>query len=519
MEVCVIEGKSYDSTLVKNLCRAASAEPFILRCGSGLGPCVEKWKDPDFLEKVLPPNERITLHVARIPTMDFFAKNFEYRESSFQGLLDRMRLEQSGVETNCHEFLYYRSLGADPRRDRADFTKSFPRLSTDITLMMPTEERSFSSVFRMSTRGTQLWTHFDTCDNFLHQVVGTKHVTLWPPSSADCLYMVGDKSLASDISLPPRQRFQKLSNAPRYEVTLCPGDVLFIPSLWFHNVRSQSFTIAVNTFFKTESDAFYDPKDLYGNRDLVPCQKALELQQKALKSLNVISSPTVKEFYLRQMKKMVNEALEVYETGNSRSEIGDNNRRSEICEKHTTSEIGDNNGDDNNGSETCHKHTRSEIGDESSCRCTICDSSSKSEIRDRDPFLIQLKRHSSVELRVWEELVEHMHELHRTGSLTAEAKSCQERWKSFLSWKEVGTYQAAVDALSRGDFSELDKARDSLLDTVGERSKEDSVKRKQFLLEVLQQEEGLAKEFQMAMKAWERKVEASLSLIGGLAGR
>lgn len=48
------------------------------------------------------------------------------------------------------------------------------------------------------------------------------------------------------------------------------GDILFIPSLWFHNTLTLNASISVNQFFKslTLDHGLYQKKDLYGNKDL-----------------------------------------------------------------------------------------------------------------------------------------------------------------------------------------------------------------------------------------------------------
>lgn len=50
------------------------------------------------------------------------------------------------------------------------------------------------------------------------------------------------------------------------------GDILFIPSLWFHNITALDFSISVNVFWKNLGPEFYDKKDTYGNRDPIPAQ-------------------------------------------------------------------------------------------------------------------------------------------------------------------------------------------------------------------------------------------------------
>ena len=60
------------------------------------------------------------------------------------------------------EKYYLRSLGVNPRKDVADVHKDFPQLAPDLRIpdLYP-EDRFFSSVFRIASRGVQLWTHYD----------------------------------------------------------------------------------------------------------------------------------------------------------------------------------------------------------------------------------------------------------------------------------------------------------------------------------------------------------------------
>lgn len=60
------------------------------------------------------------------------------------------------------ESYYLRALGDNPRKDIADLETQFPKLAEDITLpYFYPREKFFSSVFRIASKGTQLWTHYD----------------------------------------------------------------------------------------------------------------------------------------------------------------------------------------------------------------------------------------------------------------------------------------------------------------------------------------------------------------------
>ena len=61
-----------------------------------------------------------------------------------------------------NEKYYLRALGDNPRTDIADITKQFPELAEDIHIpQFFSPEKFFSSVFRISSNGIQLWTHYD----------------------------------------------------------------------------------------------------------------------------------------------------------------------------------------------------------------------------------------------------------------------------------------------------------------------------------------------------------------------
>lgn len=94
--------------------------------------------------------------------------------------------------------------------------------------------------------------HFDLTNNLLAQVTGTKRVILIPPSQTRRLahrsHVFSDLCDITDearLTLHPQAR-----DVLRYEVLLSPGDLLFIPIGWWHQVRSDSFsTMLTHTNF------------------------------------------------------------------------------------------------------------------------------------------------------------------------------------------------------------------------------------------------------------------------------
>ncbi|KAK3235112.1 hypothetical protein CYMTET_54679 [Cymbomonas tetramitiformis] len=130
-------------------------------------------------------------------------------------------------------------------------------------------------------------------------MVGTKRVVLFPPSEEERLYVQGSSSAATNIDDVDLERFPKLAGARRVHCTLHPGDVLYIPPLWFHNVQSDDFSISINYFWRDLPPHLYQPKDLYGNRDPAPAEHAATALTEVTKQLNLLPND-YKQFYLRR---------------------------------------------------------------------------------------------------------------------------------------------------------------------------------------------------------------------------
>ena len=145
-------------------------------------------------------------------------------------------------------------------------------------------------------------------DNLLVQVVGKKSVTLFPPSDALYLYLTGDKSCVLDIQTPDLNTFPLFSQASPYEAELRPGEVLFIPALWFHNVTALEFGVAVNIFWRHLGAEFYDGKDTYGNKDPPQVQRALQVVERAAKMLSELPE-AYREFYGLRLQRHLEDKL------------------------------------------------------------------------------------------------------------------------------------------------------------------------------------------------------------------
>jgi hypothetical protein len=106
----------------------------------------------------------------------------------------------------------------------------------------------------MSTRGSVTPLHYDLENGLLAQVIGEKHVVLFPPDEHDRLYFRGsvfpgannfDRQSRVDVHHPDAARFPAFAGATAHEHVLRPGEMLFLPSNWAHEVETLSTSVSV----------------------------------------------------------------------------------------------------------------------------------------------------------------------------------------------------------------------------------------------------------------------------------
>jgi len=110
--------------------------------------------------------------------------------------------------------------------------------------------------------GTLTSLHHDLTNNLIAQVVGRKRVKLLPAAEAGKLYNHRHVfSEVPDLEAPDLdlRRFPLLRKARIYDVTLAPGEVLFVPVAWWHQVRSLDFSVTLTfTNFHWRNDMAQD---------------------------------------------------------------------------------------------------------------------------------------------------------------------------------------------------------------------------------------------------------------------
>jgi len=125
-------------------------------------------------------------------------------------------------------------------------------------------------------------THKDPYENMYCVVRGHKDITLFPPHDFPWLkyekckpakYVFDEKQdkfsvnevcdqpevpwIAVDPLRPDLDRFPEYRNATPLKLRLCAGDVLYLPSLWFHHISQSQGCVAVNFWYDMQFDGKY----------------------------------------------------------------------------------------------------------------------------------------------------------------------------------------------------------------------------------------------------------------------
>ena len=111
--------------------------------------------------------------------------------------------------------------------------------------------------------------HFDNTENIACVVGGRRRFTMFPPEQIGNLYPgpldltpAGQPISLVDVRNPDLNRFPRFAEALRAAeiAELSPGDAVYIPALWWHNVEAlEDFNVLVNYWWRDVPDYFDSP--------------------------------------------------------------------------------------------------------------------------------------------------------------------------------------------------------------------------------------------------------------------
>ena len=141
-----------------------------------------------------------------------------------------------------------------------------------------------------AAEGARSILHFDQYDNLFVQIKGSKTFRIYDPQQTPALYPYPihhplDTRSQVDLERPDHAAFPRLATATGVTITLRPGQLLFLPAYWWHEVLTdpidadsrsgQPLTVSVNFWFAATA------RLLSPTRPLVPsmhCELARQLE-------------------------------------------------------------------------------------------------------------------------------------------------------------------------------------------------------------------------------------------------
>jgi hypothetical protein len=193
-------------------------------------------------------------HKGESPALEsgFWIKHVD-EEMDFRAAID---LITGTKDTNHHYYLWRRSIPDE-----------YPELYADISIpsWIPIEKPRVNLWVGGANHVTTC--HYDLENNFFAQVYGQKHFTIYSPDDTIYLYPhpihTDIANISSvDIDKPDLNSFPGFSQACAIEGVVGAGDLLYLPSRWWHHVKSLENTISVNFWWPANFDQALVPNDL-----------------------------------------------------------------------------------------------------------------------------------------------------------------------------------------------------------------------------------------------------------------
>jgi hypothetical protein len=178
---------------------------------------------------------------------DFSGFNFERKLATVDQLLDLL-LRQRG-----HDKPFSMYAGGIPIR------KHLPALVPNIPVSMLDMKRDTLISLWLGNR-THTATHWDQSSNLACVVAGRRRFTLFPPEQLKNLYvgpldltLAGQPTSMVDIDQPDLETYPRFAEALKaaQRAELGPGDALYIPAMWWHDVLSlEDFGTLINFWWR-----------------------------------------------------------------------------------------------------------------------------------------------------------------------------------------------------------------------------------------------------------------------------
>jgi hypothetical protein len=206
--------------------------PVMIKGGGKNSNAFKKWS-PEYLKSVIGKKAVDVKH----------SKNgvYSYRQGAVTNL--NLSFDEAVTYMNSNNSVYIQ---------QASIVDHYPELIADLDEPPWIEKTDISRItnFWYGGAGCVSPLHYDKSHNFFYQIMGRKELILFSPSDGKFLYPDTQPNFIHisliNLDNPDIIAYPLFKNAQGYRVIVNPGDVLYLPLHWWHQVRSLDLSISVN---------------------------------------------------------------------------------------------------------------------------------------------------------------------------------------------------------------------------------------------------------------------------------
>jgi hypothetical protein len=222
----------------------AQNRPVILTGEMADWPALSRW-NPAYLKSVVGARP-VEFQGGRKLDPDFeISKDAHRKRAPFNAFMDHILRPGAGNDAYLTAY------------NSAQNTESLSALQADLGFLdkfLDPDLAAPNGMLWIGPAGTCTSLHHDLTNNFIAQIVGRKRIKLAPAAEIGKIY--NHKHVFSEIAdldnpAIDLARYPRLAELRLYEVALQPGEILFVPLGWWHQVKSLDFSVTVTyTNFK-----------------------------------------------------------------------------------------------------------------------------------------------------------------------------------------------------------------------------------------------------------------------------
>ena len=178
------------------------------------------------------------------------------------------RLQTGGPGSRSHYLAQYPILEAAPRlRDDILPPEEYMKVPACVPRFLARRMRLEPALW-IGPAGAVTTLHFDSTHNLFVQISGRKKVILVPPRQSRLVYYpCRDFGLnlhfsPVEVERPDRDRHPRFARATPLELTMHPGEMLYIPATWWHYLRALDPSISMNFWWNSPATVWGPPRHL-----------------------------------------------------------------------------------------------------------------------------------------------------------------------------------------------------------------------------------------------------------------